>query len=208
MDNKKRAGANIAFWLAAGALIVYGASRSLHFINSTMAGDQAAAGWLALAASTFGALSWLAVLLHAAQGVAQVTIAQVMIAVDVLAEIVLLSADTLTGAQANGLIIGLTPGDLQFIVYALSALIGLNIAASFLYKILDPGTQAALEIYQAEAEIGRAIREAKVAKARELSAGIAQRAAEQYALELTPDAPVPVLSSLFGTAPKEKGGIK
>ena len=209
MNNKKWIGTTL-FWITTGALMIYAASRSVHFINSTLSADNQAVGWLALFASSFGALAWLAVYLYSSKGATQKTICQVLIVADVAAEILLFSVDTITGASSNGLVIGLTPDDIQTILYCMSALIGLNIAGAFYFKINDQDNLAQVEIDQAEASIAKAIRKAKVAKAQELSAGIAERAAEQYGQELTPDAPVPVFSSLFGDkqSPKAKGGTK
>ena len=207
MNNKKWIGTTL-FWITTGALMIYAASRSVHFINSTLSADNQAVGWLALFASSFGALAWLAVYLYSSKGATQKTICQVLIVADVAAEILLFSVDTITGASSNGLVIGLTPDDIQTILYCMSALIGLNIAGAFYFKINDQDNLAQVEIDQAEASISKAIREAKVAKAHQLSAGIAERAAEQYGLELTPDAPVPVLSSLFGGKSDPKGGSR
>jgi len=200
----------VLFVVMAGALIIYASSRTLDLVNTTLGADNQLVGYLALFATTGGALAWLSVYLWNSKGVAQKSIALVMICVDVVGEIILFTADTLLQSGINGVTYGLTEQDIQIVVYCMSALIAANIAATFGFHIMDVDNQASIEIHLAEAEIGRAVRAAKVAKAQELSAGIAERAAEQYGQELTPDAPVPVLSSLFGDkqSPKAKAGGK
>ena len=65
------------------ALIVYAASRTLDFVNSTLGADDQVIGYLALFATTGGALAWLAVFLWSSEGITQKGIALVMIIIDV-----------------------------------------------------------------------------------------------------------------------------
>ncbi len=200
----------VLFVVMAGALIIYAASRTLDFVNKTLGADNQLVGYLALFATTGGALAWLSVYLWNSKGIAQKSIALVMICVDVVGEIILFTADTLLQSGINGVTYGLTEADVQIVVYCMSALIAANIAATFAFHIMDVDNIAAIEIHLAEAEIGRAIREAKVAKAHELSAGIAEKAAQAYALEIKPEtleAPL-VAPVLFGGKSDPKGGTK
>jgi len=170
------------------ALIVYAASRTLDFVNSTLGADDQVIGYLALFATTGGALAWLAVFLWSSEGITQKGIALVMIIIDVLGEITLFTIDTLLQSGKNGLTATLAPEEIRLTVMAMSALIGLNIIATFAFHIMDTENMAALEKHfrdqkekAANDKIEDAITDAKVARAESIADEIAQREADVYA---------------------------
>jgi len=193
----------VLFFVMAAALIAYAASRTLDFVNSTLgAGDQVI-GYLALFATTGGALAWLSVFLYSSEGIAQKGIAVSMVAVDVLGEIMLFTTDTLLQSGINGQTYALLPEDIRLVVLAMSGLIGLNIIATFAFHIANPENIEAVELHFAEQQIEQAIRKAKTATAKSLAAGIAEREALSYGKEMQAKergakAPEFSFSNLFG----------
>jgi hypothetical protein len=170
----------LLFVVMAGALIAYAASRTLDFVNSTLgAGDQIV-GYLALFATTGGALAWLAVFLWNSEGIAQKGIALVMICIDVLGEITLFTVDTLMTSGANGLTVALAPEEIRLTVLGMSFLIGINIIATFAFHIMDAENLENIEAHFSEWKIKQAIQKAKAAKAESIADEIAEREAELY----------------------------
>ncbi len=170
----------LLFVVMAIALITYAASRTLDFVNSTLGQDDQVIGYLALFATTGGALAWLAVFLWNSEGIAQKGIALVMIIIDVLGEITLFTIDTLLQSGANGLTATLAPEEIRLTVLGMSALIGLNIIATFAFHIMDAENLENIEAHFAEWKIKQAIQKAKAAKAESIADEIAEREAELY----------------------------
>ena len=79
----------LMFWGMAIALITYAASRTLDFVSNTLPQEDRMVGYLALAATTIGAIAWLLTFLQNSEGIAQKGIALVMSVLDVGGEIVL-----------------------------------------------------------------------------------------------------------------------
>lgn len=175
----------ILFYVMVGCLIIYAATRTLDFVNSTLAGGDQIIGYLALAATTGGAIAWLSVFLYSSEGIAQKGIAVSMVAVDVLGEILLFTTDTLLQSGINGMTYSLLPEDIRLVVLAMSGLIGLNIVATFAFHIANPENIAGLELHFAEAQIEKAIRAAKVETAQALASSIAEREAANYGQAMT-----------------------
>jgi|GEM_PF-835028 len=170
----------LLFVLMAGALIVYAASRTLDFVNSTLGAEDQIIGYLALFATTGGALAWLSVFLWNSEGIAQKGIALVMIIIDVAGEITLFTVDTLMQSGLNGLTVALAPEEVRLTVLGMSFLIGVNIISTFAYHIMDADNLAAIEEHFADWKIKQAIQKAKTAKAASIADEIAEREAEAY----------------------------
>lgn len=132
--------ARLAFYAVALGLFVYAASRSLDFIQMTMPADNKLVGYLGLLATSGGALAWLAVFLYHAQGTGQKGLALVMVVIDLLGEFALFAFDSLYRSGEAGLIGSLNPEEVRMMIIALSALIAVNIAATFFFHLIDPET--------------------------------------------------------------------
>jgi len=170
----------LLFVLMAIALITYAASRTLDFVNSTLGQDDQAIGYLALFATTGGALAWLAVFLWDSEGIAQKGISLVMIIIDVLGELTLFTVDTLLQSGANGLTATLAPEEIRLTVLGMSALIGANIIATFAFHIANPENIERIEAHFAEWQIDQAIRKAKTEAAQSIAGEIAEQEAAAY----------------------------
>ena len=172
----------LLFWAMAAALIVYAASRTLDFVNSTLGAEDQIIGYLALFATTGGAIAWLFVFLYNSKGVAQKGIALIMIVIDVLGEISLFTIDTLMRSGQNGMMTALAPEEIRATVMGMSVLIGLNIIATFAYHVMDADNMAAMEDHFSDWQIELAIQKAKREKAASIANEIAEREAEAYAI--------------------------
>ena len=170
----------LLFVLMAVALITYAASRTLDFVNSTLGQDDQVIGYLALFATTGGALAWLAVFLWDSEGIAQKGISLVMICIDVLGEISIFTIDTLLQSGANGLTATLAPEEIRLTVLGMSALIGANIIATFAFHIANPENIERIEAHFADWQIDQAIRKAKTEAAQSIAAEIAEQEAAAY----------------------------
>lgn len=132
--------ARVAFYAVALGLFTYAASRSLDFIQMTMPADNKLVGYLGLLATSGGALAWLAVFLYHAQGTGQKGLALLMVVIDLLGEFALFTFDTLYRSGESGLVATLSADEVRMMVIALSALIALNIGATFAFHLIDPET--------------------------------------------------------------------
>jgi hypothetical protein len=128
----------VLFYVIAAALLAYAASRSLDFITKTLPPEQQAIGYLALAATSGGAIAWLMVFLYAAKGTGQKVTAALMVGIDLAGEFALFTFDTLLTSGQNGITATLPPEDVQMVIVGLSALIAANILATFAYHITEP----------------------------------------------------------------------
>jgi len=201
----------LLFVLMSLALIGYAASRTLDFVGSTLGADDQMIGYLALFATTGGALAWLMVFLYDSEGIAQKGIALVMICLDVIGEITLFTIDTLLQSGTNGLTATLAPAEIRLTVLGMSALIGANIIAIFAFHIFDSENMEKIETQVSSWKIKTAIQKAKAEKAQAIAGEIAEREAEAYAIaerakdrsDKTQDTrtAAEVLSSLFGKKP-------
>jgi hypothetical protein len=170
----------LLFFVMILALIAYAASRTLDFVSNTLGQDDQLLGYLALFATTGGALAWLAVFLWDSEGIAQKAIALVMICLDVAGEIALFTIDTLLQSGQNGLTATLAPEEIRLTVLGMSALIGANIVATFAFHIANPENIERIEAHFAEYQIEQEIRKAKTEAAQAIAAEIAEREAAAY----------------------------
>lgn len=130
--------AKVLFYAISAALLVYAAARSLDFVTKTLPSDQQIIGYLALAATSGGAIAWLMVFMYAAHGTAQKVISGLMVAIDLLGEFTLFTFDTLLSSGEAGMIGVLTAEEIRVVILGMSALIAANILATFAYHLFDP----------------------------------------------------------------------
>ncbi|WKZ39861.1 MAG: hypothetical protein QY328_16495 [Anaerolineales bacterium] len=127
----------ISATLLAGLLLVYSATRSLDFISLTLPPDKQILAWFGLAALDGGLIAWVLAYLHGAKGW-QRPIAFGMVVIDLLGVIAMFTLDTLYNAGANGMTGALTENQIFWSVVGLSAVIGLNIAATVASHLMSP----------------------------------------------------------------------
>jgi hypothetical protein len=127
--------AQLAFYTISIGLLVYAASRSMHFIQASLDEDSQILGLFALLATSGGMLGWLAVFLYHADGLIQKSIALLMVLVDFLGEAALFTMDTLQQAGANGVVKELTQSEARTVLIGMSILIALNILAGIAYHL-------------------------------------------------------------------------
>jgi hypothetical protein len=139
MKNLWKMIAKISFYVVAAGLMAYAAMRTLHFIQATLPADQQAVGYLALLATSVGAIAWLLVFLHYAEGIAQKAIALILVLVDTAGEFAIFAFDTLLVTGEAGMIEAMTPSEVQTVVVGMSALIAINIFATIVYHLVDVG---------------------------------------------------------------------
>lgn len=128
----------VLFYTVSAALMIYAGSRTLNFVTQTLPEDQQIIGFLALAATSFGSIAWLMVFLYSAGGTGQRVISVIMVAIDLLGEVVLFTADSLLTTGQNGLTVALLPEEVRLIVLAMSGLIAINIFSTIAYHVVDP----------------------------------------------------------------------
>jgi len=127
--------AQLAFYTISIGLLVYAASRSLHFIQASLDEDNQILGMFALLATSGGMIGWLTIFLFKADGIVQKGIALLMVLVDFLGEAALFTMDTLQQAGANGVVKELTQSEARTVLIGMSILIALNILAGIAYHL-------------------------------------------------------------------------
>jgi hypothetical protein len=128
---------SIIILVLATVLLGYSATRSLDFIALTLPPDRQIVAWFGLAALDGGLVAWLLSYLYGSRGW-QRAIALLMVLVDLCGAIAMFTLDTLYNTGKAGMTTALTPDELQTAVLALSAVIGLNIAAAVAHHMTDP----------------------------------------------------------------------
>lgn len=127
----------ISATVLAGLLLIYSATRSLDFISLTLPPDKQILAWFGLAALDGGLIAWTLAYLHGAKGW-QRPIAFGMVVVDLIGAIAMFTLDTLYNAGTNGMTVALSEQDIKWAVIGLSAVIGLNIAATVASHLMSP----------------------------------------------------------------------
>lgn len=175
--------ATLMFYLISVALLLYAGSRSLAFIQMTLPPDQQITGFLALGATSGGAIMWLLVFMFYAQGLGQKITSATMIAIDLLGEFALFAIDTMLESGKSGLTGQLTEGDITMVVVGLSGLIFANIVAGFAFHLTDPEHAKDMK----ESFVFDKLRDDSMKliekRGEELSAQIAPKLAEQWAAD-------------------------
>lgn len=127
--------AQLAFYTISIGLLVYAASRSLHFIQASLDEDNQILGMFALLATSGGMIGWLTIFLFKADGIVQKGIALLMVLVDFLGEAALFTMDTLQQAGANGVVKELSQSEARTVLIGMSILIAVNILAGIAYHL-------------------------------------------------------------------------
>src|SRR5512134_264171 len=94
----------VAFFVIGGGLLMYAASRSLDFVQSTLPTEDQVLGYFALLATSGGMIGWLLVFLYRADGIIQRGTALLMVLIDFAGEAALFTMDTLDRSGENGLV--------------------------------------------------------------------------------------------------------
>jgi hypothetical protein len=121
-----------------GALLVYSATRSLHFIQMTLPEDSKILAYFGLAALDGGLVAWLLSYLYGSRGGWQRAVSMLMVCVDSVGVIAMFTLDTLYNAGEAGMTNAMTAAQIQNAILALSAIIGLNIIATIAHHLTDP----------------------------------------------------------------------
>lgn len=125
----------VAFFVIGGGLLVYAASRSLDFVQSTLPAEDQVLGYFALLATSGGMIGWLLVFLYRADGIIQRGTALIMTLIDFLGEAALFTMDTLYRSGENGLVGQMTQDEIRTIILGMSGLIALNIFATLIFEL-------------------------------------------------------------------------
>lgn len=121
-----------------GALLVYSATRTLHFIQMTLPEDSKTLAYFGLAALDGGLVAWLLSYLYGSRGGWQRAISMLMVVVDAVGVIAMFTLDTLYSAGMAGMTEGLDASQIHNAILALSAIIGLNIIATIAHHLTEP----------------------------------------------------------------------
>jgi hypothetical protein len=125
----------VAFFVIGGGLLVYAASRSLDFVQTTLPTDDQVLGYFALLATSGGMIGWLLVFLYRADGIIQRGTALIMTLIDFLGEAALFTMDTLYRSGENGLVGQMTSDEIRTVILGMSGLIALNIFATLVFEL-------------------------------------------------------------------------
>jgi len=125
----------VAFLVIGGGLLVYAASRSLDFVQTTLPSNDQALGYFALLATSGGMIGWLLVFLYRADGIIQRGTALLMVLIDFLGEAALFTMDTLYRSGENGLVGQMTQDEIRMVILGMSALIAINIFATIVFEL-------------------------------------------------------------------------
>lgn len=162
----------ISATVLAGLLLIYSATRSLDFISLTLPPDKQILAWFGLAALDGGLIAWVLAYLYGAKGW-QRPIAFGMVIVDLIGVITMFTLDTLYNTGTKGLTVSLTEQDIKWAVIGLSAVIGLNIAATVASHLMAPEALRAQAEEEADDKIETATLEQITKNADSLAAEVA-----------------------------------
>jgi hypothetical protein len=135
---RKHALGTILATVLGAVLMIYTASRTVHFIRSTLDAEQQVLAFIALAAFDGGAVIWLILFLRGASGRWQKALALSMFVLDVAALIGAFILDTLLTSGRSGLIAALSPDEVRAGILFLSLVIAANVVAVLVFHALDP----------------------------------------------------------------------
>lgn len=134
MSNKNKKIAMWGFYILIGVLLIFAASRTLHFVQLVM--DNAIQGYMFLFATGLGSVIWLYVYLNWAEGSSQRAIAFCMTLADLLGELVLTYADMqYVGNQAG--VVKMTENEMSIFFTVSVLVVGINIVMGVFYKLSD-----------------------------------------------------------------------
>lgn len=175
--------AKVAFYAIALGLMGYAAMRTLHFIQATLPADQQILGYLALLATSGGAVAWLLVFLHTAEGVLQKATSIIMVLVCLVGEFALFAFDTLLVTGEAGLITGMSADEIRAVVIGMSGLIAINIGATIAYHLVDPHNIKAMKEGFVKDKLEDEAMKLIEKKGEEIARDMAPRLAEEWAEE-------------------------
>lgn len=135
-------GKNVWLWVMGGLLLIYSAYRSFNLLAMTFPPNQSFMAVFGLVALDGGAVLWLLTFQNKGIGGYQRWVAATMIVIDLLGSIMTFLADTLYNTGLLGITIAMDANSILGILVAISLVIGLNIAMTFLYHALDPQASA------------------------------------------------------------------
>jgi len=164
--------------LMALTLLVYTASRTLNFIRLTLPPTSQDTAYLALVAFDGGLVLWTLFYLHGARGPWQRGISALMVVVSLIAVLLGFGADTVYTASGYGLA-HMSAGDAQSAIYAMVAIIGLNVAAVTFVHMTSPEALLA----QAEEEARDKITSATLERIGQNATQLASEVAPQLAAD-------------------------
>jgi hypothetical protein len=125
------------FWLLGIVGLFFAASRTLHFVENTMPDTDKINGYLYLFFTGGGAFLWAQVYLKHAVGANRRAVSFMLAVTDLLAEIVLVYADTQYTASTNGLV-QMNPDELRTFITATVGIVAINLIGWFMYHLNDP----------------------------------------------------------------------
>lgn len=134
MSNKNKKIAGWGFYILIGVLLVFAASRTLHFVQMVM--DNAIQGYMFLFATGLGSVIWLYVYLNWAEGSSQRAIAFCMTIADLIGELVLTYADMQYVGDKAGLV-KMTENEMSIFFTVSVIAVGVNIIAGVFFKLED-----------------------------------------------------------------------
>ena len=132
-----RVGGKWVLWLIVLGMLLFTATRTLHFLQATFPPGQGYVAFIALAGFDLGILAWFYYATSSARGAKQRALAYGMIFVCAAGVIFTTIADMLTVAGANG--VTKVPPDIGTIgLWGCMGVIVLNVLAGILVHLLDP----------------------------------------------------------------------
>ena len=137
MNRKNQVIVQGIFWLLGIVGLFYAASRTLHFVETTMPSGDKLNGYLYLFFTGGGAFLWAQIYLKHAVGATRRATSFMLAVGDLLAEMILVYADTQYVANANGLVT-MGEGELKTFITATVGIVALNLIGWFIYHLNDP----------------------------------------------------------------------
>lgn len=137
MNRKNQVIVQGIFWLLGIVGLFYAASRTLHFVETTMPSGDKLNGYLYLFFTGGGAFLWAQIYLKHAVGSVRRATAFMLAVGDLLAEMILVYADTQYVANANGLV-SMGQDELKTFITATVGIVGINLVGWFIYHLNDP----------------------------------------------------------------------
>lgn len=161
-------------------LLVYSASRSLHFIALTLPADRQILAYVALLALDGGMIGWMWAYLRGSKNTWQRAIALIMVVIDFFGAVAIFTFDTLYVTGEAGLTSVLSESAIQTSVLALSIVIALNIGATVAHHMLDPDSLRRQAEEAARAEIEDQALQLIQQNSKQLAAKIAPQVANAW----------------------------
>lgn len=142
MNKKNQTIVTGVFWLLGIVGLFYAASRTLHFVETTMPSGDKLNGYLYLFFTGGGAFLWAQIYLKHAVGATRRATSFMLAVGDLLAEMILVYADTQYVANANGLVT-MGQDELKTFITATVGIVALNLVGWFIYHLNDPESRRA-----------------------------------------------------------------